>query len=172
MSHLDDELFDASFAEKSILVVDDAQAMIHMIGDLVRCFGFGDIKSANEGTEAFELIRRNTVDVIVCDYLMNGMDGIALAKLVRTSSSSPRPDTPIVMMTGHADRATLFAARDAGINEFIVKPFASVDLFKKLAAVIDNPRKFVSVDDFVGPDRRRRLGDGFDGDDRRKTGSA
>ena len=163
-----EELYDPRFSELNILVVDDAQAMISMIGDLVRCFGFVDIKSASEGQQAFDIVQRNRVDIIICDYLMNGLDGIGLAKQVRTDPTNPKPDIPIIMMTGQADRATIFGARDAGVNEFIVKPFSSIDLYKKLVAVVDNPRTFISVDDFAGPDRRRR-GTEFDGGERRKA---
>ena len=63
---------------------------------------------------------------------------------------------PIIMITAHSERPRIIAARDAGINEFVMKPVSAKTLFSRLNAVIEHPRRFVRIEEYFGPDRRRR----------------
>ena len=72
-------------------------------------------------------------------------------------------------MTGFSSRLRVEKARDAGITEFLVKPFTSEDLYKRVHQIIEKPRQFVESDGFFGPDRRRRVDDNFKGPAKRET---
>ncbi len=142
--------------------------MIAMISDLLRRFGFPAVSQAKTVTKAEEISRKSDLDLILCDCMAAETNGLALASQIRTNSGNVNQLVPLILMTAKADRETIFGGRDAGINEFIRKPFTAVDLFKKVVSVIDNPRAFISAEDYFGPDRRRRKLDEFEGGDRRE----
>jgi CheY-like chemotaxis protein len=98
---------------------------------------------------------------------MAPMDGLALTRFLRTSPASPDPFLPIIMITGFADRERVHAARDAGVTEFLVKPISAAALFSRIYSIIANPRPFVRIGGYFGPDRRRRV-DTFGIDERRQ----
>ena len=72
-------------------------------------------------------------------------------------------------MTGFSEERRVINARDAGITEFLVKPFNTRDLYKRLYQIIEKPRQFVRCEEFFGPDRRRRSSSNYDGPGRRAT---
>jgi len=75
---------------------------------------------------------------------------------------------PIVMITGYSAWSRVETARDKGVTEFLIKPFTADDVAKRLASVITNPRDFIEIETFFGPDRRRRVAPNFTGPYRRK----
>ena len=98
---------------------------------------------------------------------MGAEEGVTLARYLRTHPDSPLPYVPIIMLTGHADRQRVMAARDAGVNEFCVKPVTPADLLKRIMAVIDHPRQFIRSGTYFGPDRRRVDDPRYKGPERR-----
>ena len=74
---------------------------------------------------------------------------------------------PIIMMTGYSHRIRVEASRDAGVTEFLVKPFKAKDLYTRIEQLIEKPRQFVEADEFFGPDRRRRKAGDYKGPRRR-----
>src|SRR5690606_14043240 len=93
-------------------------------------------------------------DIVIADWMMKPMDGISFARMVRNDPRSPNAYVPIILMTGFSERRRVLQARDAGVTEFLVKPFNARDLYKRIAQVIERPRQFVRSEDFFGPDRR------------------
>jgi two-component system chemotaxis response regulator CheY len=87
---------------------------------------------------------------------------------VRTAPGSPNPFIPIVMITGHTEKHRVQAARDAGITEFLAKPFTAQSLFAHLAIIIEHPRPFVRCPGYFGPDRRRKTIEDYAGPWRRQ----
>jgi DNA-binding response OmpR family regulator len=110
--------------------------------------------------------------VAFVDFQMAPVDGVEFTQLVRNASDSPNPFLPVIMLTGHADRARVEEARDAGVTEFIVKPVTARAVLDRLNNVINRPRSFVRTDDYFGPDRRRRQDPAYDGPWRRKGDAA
>lgn len=105
-------------------------------------------------------------DVIFLDWVMEEMSGIELAKMIRTSPSSPNPFVSMIMLTGHTQAEHVQEARDAGINEFLAKPASVNSILMRLISVIDQPRPFVRTRSYFGPCRRRRAED-YGGPERR-----
>ncbi len=87
---------------------------------------------------------------------MGGTTGIDLVRSLRQSGDDYERHLPAIMITGHSERAFVEAARDAGVNEFLLKPVSLNVLQLRIAEVIMKPRGFVETAAFVGPDRRRR----------------
>ena len=97
------------------------------------------------------------------------MDGISLAHRIRNDPASPNKFVPFVLMTGFSEKRRVMQARDAGVTEFLVKPFTARDLYRRLYQIIERPRQFVRSEDFFGPDRRRKGAVGYQGQLRRNT---
>lgn len=150
-----------------VLVVDDMRPMLQLVVDILKSFGFSDIHTAENGQQAFELYCQIKPDFIITDWLMDPVDGLQLTELIRQSPNSPNQFVPIIMMTGFSSRLRVETARDKGITEFMVKPFSAKDLYARIFQVIEKPRQFVSIDEFFGPDRRRRRINDYEGPRRR-----
>jgi two-component system, chemotaxis family, chemotaxis protein CheY len=155
----------------TVLVIDDNTHMRGIIKELLRAVGVHDIKEAADPVEAFELIKTVPIDLVLVDFSMPIIDGIEFTQMVRTSSDSPNPYMPIIMITGHSERSRVKAARDSGVNEFLVKPVTAKNLMDRITSVVNNPRSFVKGGTYFGPDRRRRKDPAYAGPWRRKSDS-
>ncbi len=140
-----------------VLVVDDNHYMRVIVCTMLRAMGITLIREASDGIEALEIIRDWRPDVIIMDYVMHNLDGLETTRLLRTGSDSPHPFVPIIMMTGHTERATVIAARDCGVNEFVAKPLTARALIDRMRSVINSERGWVKSGNYVGPDRRRKV---------------
>lgn len=139
----------------SILVVEDNQPMLEIAKSLLLTFGVGHVISASNGEIGYKRFCEYNPDIVIADWMMKPMDGISFTRMIRNDPSSPNAYVPIILMTGFSERRRVLQARDAGVTEFLVKPFNARDLYKRIAQVIERPRQFVRSDSFFGPDRRR-----------------
>ncbi len=139
-----------------IEVVEDNQPMQELIKSLLITFGVGQIVTAKNGEEGFDRYCESNPDMIIADWMMKPVDGISFTRMVRTNARSPNQYVPIVLMTGFSEKRRVVQARDAGVTEFLVKPFNARDLYRRISQVIERPRQFVRSEDFFGPDRRRK----------------
>lgn len=146
----------APFEKLSFLVVDDSRHMRLLIATLLRSFGSTRIEGARDGAEALELLPTHEVDIVLADYLMVPMDGLEFVRRVRHSTANIDTTVPIIMMSGLAERRRIEQARDAGANEFLVKPLTAQTLFERIVQVVNHPRAFIRAPTYIGPDRRRR----------------
>jgi DNA-binding response OmpR family regulator len=87
---------------------------------------------------------------------MPEMDGIEFVRKIRRAPESPNRCVPILMVTGHTERSRIEAGRDAGVTEFLAKPFTAQSLVGRIAKLVERPRLFVQCEAYFGPDRRRR----------------
>ena len=142
--------------EISLLVVEDTFPMLVLAKSLLHIFGFRNIHIAKSGEEGYDLYKQYEPDVVITDWFMEPMDGIALTKKIREDKDSPNPYVPIIMISGYASRMRVEDARDNGVTEFVIKPYTAKDLYNKIIQLIEHPRPFVKVDNFFGPDRRRQ----------------
>jgi DNA-binding response OmpR family regulator len=155
----------------NFMIVDDNAPIRSMVRQVLRAMGVQLVREAADGSDALIQMRNEIPDILVTDWVMSPMDGIELTKYIRHSKNSPNQFMPIIMATGFGERSRVFLARDAGVNEFLVKPLSASALFTRISAVIERPRQFVRVGEFFGPDRRRRKED-YAGDERRGKGPA
>ena len=157
------------FDKISVLVVEDNQPMALMVKSILETFGISSIRLAKNGEEGFTAFCSINPDIVIADWMMKPMDGITLTRTIRNSPRTANPFVPIIIMTGFSEKARVEEARDAGVSEFLVKPFEAKDLYKRVVQVIERPRQFIRCDTFFGPDRRRRNDPQFTGPWRRET---
>lgn len=158
-----------TFNNITVLLVEDNMPMTELIKSLLLVFGVGEVVTAKNGKEGFEKYLAIKPDIVLTDWMMREMDGISLSRLIRTSPKSHNQFVPIIMMTGFSEKRRVIQARDAGVTEFLVKPFTAKDLYKRVEEIIERPRQFVKSDDFFGPDRRRKRDPNYQGHLRRET---
>ena len=116
-----------------ILVVDDYKTMIRIIRNLLKQLGFNDIDDAADGTEALAKMQQKSYGLVISDWNMEPMTGYELLKEVRASDALMK--TPFIMVTAESKTENVIAAKKAGVNNYIVKPFNAATLSAKINAV-------------------------------------
>ncbi|MCD8497998.1 MAG: response regulator [Alphaproteobacteria bacterium] len=139
-----------------ILLIDDMRSMLTLTKSVLGIFGFKDIYMASNGEEGFDMVMEHDPDLIITDWMMEPVNGLEFSERVRRDPMTPNPYVPIIMMTGFSSKLRVEQARDAGITEFLMKPFSSRDLYTRIHTIIEKPRQFVDSGEFFGPDRRRK----------------
>jgi two-component system chemotaxis response regulator CheY len=161
-----------SLAALQVLLVDDNPHMRTIASAVLLSAGIRKVVQAADGGEALEMLREHSVDLALVDYKMFPLDGVEFTRLVRNSPDSVNPFLPIIMMTGHSGKERVYAARDAGVTEFLVKPITAKAVLDRIQSVIFKPRPFVRTEGYFGPDRRRLTPPNFRGPYRRATDPA
>lgn len=143
--------------------------MQKLVGSVLDTLGVGRIIKADDGEKGFATFCAENPDIIIADWHMVPMSGIEMVNKVRTDKASPNKTIPIIMMTGYSAMPRIEEARDTGATEFLVKPFSAGDLARRIAYVINKPRDFIETSEYFGPDRRRRIIEGYKGPFRRSS---
>jgi two-component system, chemotaxis family, chemotaxis protein CheY len=116
-----------------ILVVDDYSTMVSILRNLLRQIGFRDIDAASDGPAALGKMRAKRYGLIISDWNMEPMTGYELLKQIREDPSLAR--TPFIMITAESKTQNVIAAKKAGVDNYIVKPFNAQTLHSKIEAV-------------------------------------
>jgi len=139
-----------------LLVADPSGYMAGLTASLLRGIGIKNIAELTNSGAARIALARQRYDAMVIDAALTPLGGVALTRAVRTDPDSPNRDTAIILVFSEISQAELIRARDAGVTEFIRKPMSANLLDLRLRATLANPRDFVTVPNYAGPDRRRR----------------
>ena len=118
---------------KPVLVVDDYNTMIRIMHNLLRQLGFEQVDDANDGSSALAKLRKRDYGLVISDWNMEPMTGYELLKQVRSDPSISA--TPFIMVTAESKTENVIAAKKAGVNNYIVKPFNAQTLKTKIEAV-------------------------------------
>jgi two-component system, chemotaxis family, chemotaxis protein CheY len=116
-----------------VLVVDDYNTMIRIIRNLLRQLGFADVDEANDGASALAKMRTKRYGLVISDWNMEPMSGYDLLQQVRSDPGFGT--TPFIMVTAESKTENVIAAKKAGVNNYIVKPFNAQTLKAKIEAV-------------------------------------
>ncbi len=116
-----------------ILIVDDYKTMLRIVRGLLNQLGFANIDEATDGTMAWDMVQKKQYGLIISDWNMEPMSGFEFLKLVRTNPSTKQ--LPFVMVTAESKTENIIAAKQAGVSNYIVKPFNAQTLKQKLEAV-------------------------------------
>lgn len=138
------------------LIVDDNAFMRSIVKSVLNSLDARYFREATNGAEALKVLQGFEPDIAIVDWEMQPLNGIELVKMIRTGADSLNPFLPIIMLSGHSEVSRVMEARDAGVNEFVVKPISVKSLFSRIDSLIHKPRDFVRTSRFFGPDRRRR----------------
>ncbi len=115
-----------------VLVVDDDRASANAIADTVADLGYR-VTTCNGWIEALRVFSQESVDLVLMDAVMPGVDGFRLTRLLRTRSASY---VPIVFLTGLADRNARERGVAAGADDFLTKPVDAIELKVRLTAML------------------------------------
>jgi two-component system chemotaxis response regulator CheY len=117
-----------------ILIVDDYKTMLRIVRNLLKQLGFNNVDEATDGAMALEKARAKSYGLIISDWNMEPMTGYELLKEVRADNQLK--GTPFIMVTAESKTDNVIAAKKAGVNNYIVKPFNAATLKQKLVAVL------------------------------------
>lgn len=121
-------------SELDILLIDDNKFIRLLLGDVLRSFGVGTVREASSADQALEKIHQHRPDIILCDWMMDPPDGLALLRKIRSVDGAQR--VPVIMITGHASSDRVSEALGEGADSYIVKPFRPATLMEHLLKVI------------------------------------
>lgn len=117
-----------------ILVVDDYNTMRRIIRNLLKQLGFDHVEEAAHGGEAITKLRERSFGLIISDWNMEPVSGLDLLKQVR--GEDKLKNIPFIMVTAESKPENVIAAKQAGVSNYIVKPFNAETLKAKMTAVI------------------------------------
>lgn len=157
-----------NFEGITILIIEENPALLTLTSDILKIFGVGNIITAKDGEQGFKRFMDYNPDIIITELSLNKVDGPEMIEKIRSTPHSPNPYVPVIVVTAFSELKRIEAARDAGVNEIMTKPFTARDLYARIAHVIEHPRQFVITDNFLGPDRRRRRDTFYTGPRKRK----
>jgi CheY-like chemotaxis protein len=148
-----------------VLVVDDNSFMRNLLSTTIKAFGIMDVVTETDGASAIERLKLSltdpiaaslgTVDLIISDFVMPGVDGNLFLRWLRTGNNVPDRFVPFLMVSGAADKYVVEQSRDAGVTEFLAKPFSARSVADRILQIINYPRQYVLASGYFGPDRRR-----------------
>ncbi|MDD3371516.1 MAG: response regulator [Alphaproteobacteria bacterium] len=118
----------------NVLIVDDYKTMLRIIENLLKQLGFKNVQQATDGSVALKLLRETQFGLIISDWNMQPMTGLQLLKEVRADGALKA--MPFIMITAESKTENVIAAKEAGVNNYIVKPFNAETLKQKISAVL------------------------------------
>jgi DNA-binding response OmpR family regulator len=119
-----------SNSPKAILIVDDNENILTVIGQMLELEGYHVI-TATDGKEALKIIQNNDLSLVLLDLILPDMDGIIVCQNIRRFSQ-----IPIIMLTGRSEKDEIAASLYAGADDYITKPFSHSELIARVAAII------------------------------------
>ncbi|NDE90095.1 MAG: response regulator [Alphaproteobacteria bacterium] len=120
--------------DMNILIVDDYKTMLRIVHSLLTQLGFTNIHEATDGTTALSLLREKEFSLVISDWNMEPMTGLQLLREVRADDALKA--LPFIMVTAESKTENAVAAKQAGANNTIVKPFNAETLKSKIVAVV------------------------------------
>ncbi len=156
-----------------ILIVISSNRAGDLIKRLFENLGFQNLHLAHDATEAVQFLKNLHVHLIVTDADLQlsskvaataaadnvlQLSGIHFVERLRRAPTSPAPFIPILMLMDQAHKKSIFAARDAGVNEIVLKPLEARNFCERIIQMIDTPRPYVTANTYRGPCRRRKGG--------------
>ena len=108
-----------------VLLVEDNLNMRALLRSILNAFGISGIRDVQNGEQAINELAHYTPDIVITDWVMEPVDGIALSRFIRADDHSPDIFLPIIMVTGHTQEWRVLQARDAGVTEFLAKPITA-----------------------------------------------
>lgn len=122
--------------EMSVLIVDDYKTMLRVIRNLLSQVGFKNVDEATDGQKALDLMKHKEYGLIISDWNMEPMSGFDLLKAVRANDIGHVSKVPFIMITAENKMENVVAAKQAGVSNYIVKPFSAEVLKSKMASVL------------------------------------
>lgn len=149
------------------MVADGNRYVRSTIKDALHGMGIRAIVEMDSAEEALGYVEKHAIDAILVGYEMAGMSGAEFAWRLRRNGDARLQQTPVIMISEHADESHVRKAINAGVNEFLPRPFSRTDLFARIRRSVLSPKPFIVSANYIGPDRRLKDSGPRDGIDRR-----
>ncbi len=120
----------------NVLIVDDYKTMLRIIRNLLKQIEFNNVEEASDGGEALAKLRSGSFGLVISDWNMAPMTGLQLLQEVRADARLKA--TPFIMITAESKTENVVAAKQAGVSNYIVKPFNAETLREKIEKVLGN----------------------------------
>jgi two-component system chemotaxis response regulator CheY len=117
-----------------ILIVDDYKTMLRIIRNLLKQLNLENVQEATDGSSALKMLRDGNYGLVISDWNMEPMTGLQLLKEVRADAKLK--SLPFIMITAESKTENVVAAKEAGVSNYIVKPFNAETLRQKLVTVL------------------------------------
>ena len=117
-----------------VLIVDDYATMLRIVKNLLKQIGFENVDEATDGGSAFQMMKRKKYGLVISDWNMAPVTGIEFLRNVRQDDDLK--GTPFIMVTAESKTENVIEAKNAGVSNYIVKPFSSEILKGKIASVL------------------------------------
>ena len=118
-----------------ILVVDDFSTMRRIVKNVLKQLGFDNIEEAEDGAQGFTKLQAGGFGFVVSDWNMPNLDGLGMLKKIR--SDPALKDLPVLMVTAEAEKDKVIQAIQAGVNNYVVKPFTAEVFKEKMDKIFD-----------------------------------
>ncbi|WP_144300144.1 chemotaxis response regulator CheY [Elioraea rosea] len=118
----------------NILIVDDYKTMLRIIRNLLRQLDFQNVDEATDGAAALSMLRTGSYGLVISDWNMQPMTGLQLLQEVRADAKLK--NLPFIMVTAESKTENVVAAKQAGVSNYIVKPFNAETLKEKIEKVL------------------------------------
>lgn len=170
----------ALLARVHVLIIDNDANIVALMRQVLTTLGFSNVHGALDGFQAVQVMRKQKIDLIITDWELRPItertlgsipanpiihdgnweqvpkDGSCFVRFLRGAKASPNPYLPIIMMTSEVLRNHVEYARDAGVDEILLKPVSAESLCRRIATVMERPQPFVTSRLYKGPCRRRQ----------------
>jgi len=113
-----------------ILIVDDFSTMRRIVRNLLKQLSFNNVDEAEDGDVALEKLKNESYDFVITDWNMPNMTGLELLKAIRADEALK--NLPVLLITAEAEKENVVLAAQAGVNDYIVKPFTGDVLQQKI----------------------------------------
>ena len=137
-----------------VLIVDDEPSMRRVNRALLYAVGVKNVFEAADGRNGMDAICTHAPDIVILDWEMPGLNGPEFMRAVRAPDRFPRPDVPVIMLTGHSEKSFVMESMRLGVNEYLLKPVSSIALLARMVSILTKPRKMLKQGDYYGPEPR------------------
>jgi DNA-binding response OmpR family regulator len=141
-----------------IVAIEGTLPMMGIVSGTLRSFRFQSVNVLGNSDEAWARLNgepKLKADIILLDWNAHPLSGEAFVRQLRRADNALLAETPVIASIASADRDTVFAARDAGVNVVLLRPFSATQLLEKVMWTLAQDTTFIRSEGYIGPDRRR-----------------
>lgn len=150
-----------------VVILDAHLHGARLLGDIIKQLGSREVVIETDGDLAMETVR-SIEPTLIFTELSAGLDGVSFVRALRRSTLGCR-QAPVIMLAAEPTASCIRQAREAGVYEFVRKPYASAEIVRRIEGFVLRPRGWLEDRHYVGPDRRRFSAERFHTPKRRKT---
>lgn len=155
-------------AHLNVLIAEPNEFYRRTYMNILHSLGFKRVKAEITSTDAMQSIHMGRTDLLLVGDKLEPLNGCDFVAAIRHLDDEAVKHMPIVLITDKPDVTIVRTARDVGVNEILANPVSAKAMEARVLSAIENPRVFVEVENYVGPDRRRHRASKYQGPDRRR----